>query len=139
MKYFGIDYGQKRIGLATSDEAGKLAFPLATVAAGPKALAEVAAHITQSGAKKVIIGESHNFKNQPNPVQEDIEQFKKDLQELTGLSVVYQPEFLTSAQAGRGARDKRGEKIAETKNLDASAAALILQGFLDTLNGNGRN
>lgn len=121
MRYLGIDYGTKRIGLALSDEEGRVAFPHATLEAGPKALSEVAAIIAKERIQRVVIGESRNFKNEPNVVQEDIEQFKKDFEELCGLTVAYQPEFMTSAQATRSGGD------------DSSAAALILQSYLDRI------
>lgn len=136
MKYLGIDYGTKRIGVAVSDDTGVVAFPLKTVPAGPQALAEVAELVRYNAAQTIIIGESRNFKQEPNPVQEDIEQFKKDLAELLGLPVFYEPEFMTSAQAARAlARPKLLERRreGESKDLDASAAALILQSYIDRM------
>ena len=122
MKYLGVDYGTKRIGVAVSDDAGRVAFPLTTIAAGPEALSDVDALIKKNHARQVVVGESRNFKGEANAVMEDIEQFKKDLEELCGLKVVYEPEFLTSALAERSGGD------------DSSAAALILQSFLDKMN-----
>lgn len=139
MKYLGIDYGTKRIGLATSDEEGKVAFPLTTIPAGPEALQKVDSLVHKQKVGKIVIGESRNYKNEPNLVMEDIEQFKKDLAELTGLEVVYEPEFMTSAMALRQAQDKRGERKEETKEIDASAAALILQSYLDRMKHHGGN
>lgn len=135
MKYLGIDYGTKRIGIASSDESGTLAFPLTTIHAGEFALGEVAALAAKEGAQKIIIGESRNFKNEPNLLQEDIEQFKKDLAELTQLPIEYEKEFFSSAQAARQFEPNaksRKENPSQAK-LDASAAALILQSYLDRL------
>ena len=126
MKYLGIDYGKKRIGVALSDEGGTLAFPLTTVEAGKEALSRIVELAKKNGAEKIVLGESRDFKGTANPVMEDIEQFKKDLEELSGLPTLYQLEFMTSAQALR-----EGETPKE--KLDASAAALILQSFLDTI------
>lgn len=124
MKYLGIDYGTKRIGLATSDDTDTVAFPLTVVAAGPEAMGKIVEEIQKNKVEKIVLGESHNLKNEPNDVMEDIELFKKDLEELTQLPVVYEPEFMTSALASREGETKKGK-------LDASAAALILQSFLD--------
>lgn len=137
MKYLGIDYGTKRIGIAVSDETGTLAFPLEVVVAGPEALSKVAAFVKDKQAEKIIIGESRNFSGEANAVMEDIELFKKDLEELSGIPVEYYPEFLTSAQAARQGQDKRGEGGVEKS--DASAAALILQGYLDRMKNHGAN
>ncbi len=132
MKYIGIDYGTKRIGLAVSDDTGSLAFPLAVVEAGKEALANVAEEVQKSGAEKIILGESRNFQNEPNLVMEDIEQFKKDLHELTGKEVVYEAEFMSSAAAARQyAPDGSRKQNPSQDKLDAAAAAVILQSYLD--------
>ena len=132
MKHLGIDYGTKRIGIAVSDEGGSLAFPLTTVAAGANALGEVVEIINREWVEKIVIGESKNFKGEANPVMEDIEQFKKDLAELTRLPVEYEQEFFSSTQAARQfAPDGSRKKNPSQEKLDASAAALILQNYLD--------
>jgi len=138
MKYLGIDYGTKRIGVALSDESGTIAFPLATLEAGKGALEQAATLAKENRIEKIVIGESRDFKGEPNVVMKEIEEFKKNLAELTGLPVEYEPEFMTSAQAVRQGLDKRGEG-AKKEDLDASAAALILQGYLDKLKNDGTN
>lgn len=125
MRHVGIDYGTKRIGVAVSDEMGRVAFPVGTVAAGRGALAKVAEIVRENAAQRIVIGESLDFKNEPNAVQEDIEQFKKDLAELAGVPCEYEREFFTSALAERSGGD------------DSSAAALILQSYLDRMNNHG--
>ncbi len=139
MKYLGIDYGTRRIGVATSDETGVLAFPLCTVEAGPKALAEVAALAKDNGAQHLVLGESRTLSGEPNAVQEDIAQFGADIAELTGLPVVYEREFFTSALAARQFAPEQGSRKANPSHegLDASAAALILQSYLDRIKNNG--
>lgn len=129
VKYLGIDYGTRRIGVAVSDDTGTVAFPLATVPSDREALSALAALAKEKEAQAIVMGESRNFKDEPNPVMEDIEQFAKDIGELSGLPVEYEREFLTSAQAARQGQDKRGEGGVDKS--DASAAALILQSFLD--------
>jgi len=130
MKYLGIDYGTKRVGVAVSDDDGRVAFPLTSLMGGADAVREVVALAGSRGAEAIVLGESRNFKGEPNPVMENIEQFKTDVAELSGLPVHYEPEFMTSAQATREG---------ETKDLDASAAALILQGYLDRIHNHGPN
>jgi putative holliday junction resolvase len=132
MKYLGIDYGTKRIGLATSDDGGSMAFPHSTVKAGAGALVAIDELIKKEGVEAVVIGESRNFKGEANAVMEDIAGFKKDLKELTKLPVEYEAEFLSSAAAARQYEGDfgRGDKPNQEK-LDASAAAMILQSYLD--------
>ena len=133
MKYLGIDYGTKRIGIAISDDEGRVAFPLMTVPAGPKALSGIVELAKKNRVQKFVVGESRNFKGTPNPVMEDIEQFKKDLEELSGLPVAYRDDFLTSPAAGRqSSQEKKTRQVAPSQEkLDAAAAALILQSYLD--------
>ncbi len=137
MRHLGIDYGTKRIGLAVSDDTGMLAFPLAVVPSGPEALAKIAALAKERGVEHIVLGESRNFKNEPNVVMEDIEQFKADLAELSGLPVDYEREFFSSAAAARqfAPGDSRKKNPSQEK-LDAAAAALILQSYLDRRRNN---
>jgi putative Holliday junction resolvase len=140
MKYLGIDYGTKRIGIAVSDEEGRVAFPSAVVEAGPDALSKVVELAKKNNVQKIIIGESQTLAGEANPVQEDIGQFKKDLEELSALPVKYEREFFTSSLAARQfTPDGSRKENPEHKNLDASAAALILQSFLDKMNSHGTN
>ncbi len=133
MKYLGIDYGTKRIGVAVSDDTGSLAFPLSTVKAGQGALEEIAGLVRENAVHKIIIGESRDNKGQANEVMEDIEQFKKDIEAMTGLSAEYEREFFTSTMAARQFAPEAKSRKANPSHatLDASAAALILQSYLD--------
>jgi putative Holliday junction resolvase len=133
MKYIGIDYGTKKIGVAISDEGGSIAFPLTVIAAGREALSKITAIIRESGAGVAVVGESRNFSGQKNEVMEDIEAFVKDLQEQTHLPVHYEREFFTSAMAARqfAPEEKSRKQNPSQEKLDASAAALILQSYLD--------
>ncbi len=137
MKYLGIDYGSKRIGVAVSDESATLAFPLGVVVAGGKALGEVLDIIKENGVKIAVMGESMNFKQEKNPIMKEAEAFAEMLQ-AHQVAVVFEPEFMTSAQAtrleGKSHRPRqREESRAVAEKLDASAAALILQSYLDRM------
>lgn len=141
MRYLGIDYGSKRVGLAVSDEAGEFALPLAVLPNDQKLLSEIKKIISEKKIEAVVLGESKNFKGEDNEVMADIRKFKTALEKETGLPVLLEPEFMTSAEAKRitppvsGQNRKTGVRLRrpETKNvmLDASAAALILQSFLN--------
>ncbi|HVZ76203.1 MAG TPA: Holliday junction resolvase RuvX [Candidatus Paceibacterota bacterium] len=132
MKYLGIDYGTKRIGIAVSDDTGTVAFPLSVIPSDREALGKVVEMVKEKRVGKIVIGESRNFKNEANDVMEDIDQFKNDLAELSGLPVEYEPELFTSTQAARQFDPDGSRKEAPSQEkLDASAAALILQGYLD--------
>src|ERR1700741_5495672 len=101
MKYLGIDYGTKRIGIAVSDAGGHVALPVSVIEAGLDALSEVVELATKNGVQQIVIGESQRLDGEANPVQEEIGQFKKDLEELSALPVEYERESFTSSLAAR--------------------------------------
>ena len=123
MKYLGIDYGQKRIGLAISDETGSFAFPLLVISNSDDIVEEIAKIIKEHMVGEIIVGESKNFDQKENKIMKEIKPFVKKLGQATGLPIHMYPEFLTSEEAKRlqGKNDMH----------DASAAALILKHFLE--------
>jgi len=139
MKYLGIDFGSKRVGTAVSDENGEMAFPYSVLqnTGNGKLLEEIQKIIEKEKIEAVVIGESKNFAGEPNEIMKGIEKFKKELETKTGFEVFLEPEFLTSAQAEHIQRRRPGSASRpwrrEPKNEmhDASAAAIILQSFLD--------
>ena len=144
MHYLGIDFGSKRVGVAISDETGKLAFPHSVVLNNKKLVDEIERIIKKENVTKIIIGESKDFKGVPNKIMVEIEKFKEILKEKTEIPILFEPEFMTSAQAEKGIMSRRPDtqsdresgfrlKRREVKNemLDASAATIILQSFLD--------
>jgi putative Holliday junction resolvase len=139
MRYLGIDYGTKRIGVALSDEGGRIAFPLTTIPAGQGALAAVDALVEAHGVGLIVIGESRDLSGAPNPVQKQIREFGRELGELSKVEVVFEPELFTSVQAARQFAPEQKSRKANPSHdkLDAAAAALILQSFLDKINRNG--
>ncbi len=119
----GIDYGRKKIGIAISDEGGGFAFPHSTIKNDKKTMDVIKSICREKGVGAIILGKSFDYKGKPNPIMEDIEKFKKVLEKEIGLSVEYEPEFLTSQEAKRGP--------GKTENLDASAAAIILRSYIE--------
>ena len=71
MRYLGVDYGSKRIGLALSDEAGMMGFPYSIVPNTPKLLDEVCALIAKENIGVVVIGESRSLSGGENPIAKD--------------------------------------------------------------------
>ncbi len=125
--------------MAVSDESATLAFPLGVVAngslgsdVGERALKEIYDIARENAVVQVVMGESKNYSGEANPVMKEVEKFKEALEE-EGLSVVYEPEFMSSMAAARQfAPEEKSRKANPNQELlDASAAALILQNFLD--------
>ena len=139
MRYMGIDYGTKRIGVAVSDELGTLAFPKAILLNDKDTLRLVGEIIQAEKISEIVIGESVDFSGKLNSLSARIEVFILELIEKFGLPIHKQKEFLTSVEARRyGSPQKLSPSQAHSKvkqiksgRVDASAAALILQRYLD--------
>lgn len=140
MRYLGIDFGSKRVGLALSDESGTLAFPYSVLKNDKMLLSEIERVVKEQKVGLVVMGESKDFKGKDNPIAEEAEDFKKAIEKATHKKVEYEPEFLTSVQAeqrtARRPEESRGsgqraEHRRTNEMLDASAAAIILQSYLD--------
>ncbi|MEK7065791.1 MAG: RuvX/YqgF family protein, partial [Patescibacteria group bacterium] len=119
----GIDYGTKRTGIAVSDDAETMAFPYGVWETKKDITQEIISFARERGASAVIIGESRDFSGNLNPIAKDIERLVHTLKTELSVPVYYEPEFLTSQEAAR----IQGEGAA----TDASAAALILQSFME--------
>jgi putative Holliday junction resolvase len=120
----GIDYGSKRVGVALSDESRTIAVPKAVLPNDRNLFGEIKNLIASHDVREIVLGESKNFQGKDNPIMEDINFFKGELTREFGLAVHFEPEFLTSFEA---ARTQGGD----SPFLDASAAAIILQSYLD--------
>lgn len=123
MRLLGIDYGSKRVGLALSDESGVFAFPYSVVPGGKNAVPLVAQVCKENAVEKIVIGESLDYKGNPNKIMPAIIQFAELLGAATQIPVVFEREFLTTREASH----IQGEHA----SIDASAAALILKSYID--------
>lgn len=126
MKYIGIDFGSKRVGVAVSDQSGSLAFPKVVLANDKKLLPLILKIVEEENALGIVIGESKNYSGEPNAIMSEVEKFKKEIEDKTDVEVYFEPEFMTSAQAV--------QLQGKNEMLDASAATIILQSFLDKMN-----
>lgn len=125
MKYLGIDYGTKRIGIALSDDDGMMAFPHDVIKNDNKILDYISEIMSKNKIDVVVIGESKNYKMEDNLIMDDIISLKKVIEKEFGVEVELHPEVLTSSQA---------ESIqGKNEMIDASAAAIILQSYIDSI------
>lgn len=127
----GIDYGGKRVGVAISDEDLKLAFPLEVLENSPELISELKELSNINNIGMIVVGESKDFSGQDNKIMEEIRPFVQKLTDELRLEVESHPEFMTSQAAERFQ--------GKNEMHDASAAALILQSYLDTKNNKEKN
>jgi putative Holliday junction resolvase len=140
MKYLGIDYGSKRVGLATSDDDGVFAFPY-KILKNENTLVDTIHNICgEENIQGIVVGESTDLSGEPNKIMGSIEKLVKTLEADLGLPIYLQKEFMTTIEArgraGKEVNNARKVAKAELAAADASAAALILQRYLDKKNVN---
>ncbi len=138
MRFLGIDYGAKRVGLAISDPEGKLAFPFKILQNNAQLFDIVHNICGENDIAGIVIGESLDFFGKENDIMGEINKFKKRLEKLN-LPIYSEKEFLTSVEArGKGGKEKNNARKVKKNNkekyVDAKAAALILQRYLDRIN-----
>lgn len=126
MRYLGIDFGTKKIGIAISDENAGFAFPHSSLQNNTETTKRIGDIIKKEGVGALVVGESKTFGGENNEVMKDIVIFAEKLESETGIKVHFIREAFSSVEAARFA--PKGDK-----HNDSSAAAIILQRFLDTL------
>ncbi len=134
MRVLAVDHGEKNIGLALSDETGTLARPLDVIKhiARQVDAAQVAARAEAEGAGLILVGVSYHEDGNPNRAGRRAIHFAEALREQTHLPVELRDESLTTQDA-RAARQAAGVRQKQrTGHLDAWAAAVLLQEYLDS-------
>jgi putative Holliday junction resolvase len=142
MKYLGIDYGTKKIGLAISDIFGNIAFPKEIIKNDNNSIDILVDIIKSEGVEKIIIGKSLKMDGTENILQKDIEKFIEKISHVFDGDIVEQDERMSSISArahlyGKG--NIENERWTTNQNkirrnpIDAGAAAIILQRYLDKL------
>ena len=139
VRALGIDYGKRRIGLALSDATGLLARPWKTIAAvgdPARIAAALAAEISalmaeEDGLAAIALGYPRRLNGQPTDATAVVETIAALLQSQVDVPIVLQDERLSSREAesllARHEKDWRKRKLL----VDAAAAAVILQDYLD--------
>ena len=124
MRYLGIDYGSKKVGLAMSDEQGEFALPLDVWLMTSDLVAKIAGVCRSQKIDTIIMGESLNYDGQLNPIGHKAKAVGEELSAL-GFKIEWLPEWYSSKAAERD--------IGRDEMYDARAAAIILQMYLDKL------
>ena len=137
-RILGIDYGAKRIGLAISDEEATLAFPKEILFNDSNVFKKIIEIVQNENISSFVVGDSVDLNDVKNPISEKIDVFVKKLESEFNLPVYKQKEFFTSVEArgrdGKEQNNARKTKQVQNVKIDDSAAALILQRYLDKKN-----
>ena len=128
----GLDLGDARIGVAVSDDDRRLAVPVGTVRTGaPADLRAIAALVSERGATLVVVGHPLLLSGDAGERAHHAERFAEALRSFLGVPVVLQDERLSTVQADRSLREAGASGRERKRAVDRSAAAVILQSFLD--------
>ncbi len=132
-RILGIDWGEKRIGLAVSDPLGIIATGLETVEKKPDfdLIGYLKQLIAEQEIAKIILGFPKNMDGSVGPKGEEVLAFKESLEKEINIPVILWDERLTTLSAQRSLREAEVKLKKGKKFLDKIAAVLILQNYLD--------
>ncbi len=136
-RILGVDYGERRVGLAVSDPSATIAQPLPTLLrrAGKRPPVQAVADLARAWqVEAVVVGLPLTLDGDESEWTRETRAFGDRLAERTGLPVHFVDERMTSLRAERAVRSlglRRAERE-DKRRVDAAAAVLILQAFLDS-------
>lgn len=140
MRALGIDVGAKRIGLALSDASGTLATPWRVLESGGsesdiETLASLVAELEaqEDGLSAIVIGLPLRLDGTATDQTPRVRRLAAALESVSGLPIVLQDERLTSQEAESRLALREKDWRRRKPKLDAAAAAVILQDYLDGL------
>ncbi len=127
MRYLGIDYGRMRTGIALSDPDGRMAFPERVIlGAGAQVIQAVGKIADAEDVSVIVVGLPIGLDGKDTAETKEVRQFVGQLSAAVRVPVYFENEMLTTRMA---------EAAGKGKMSDASAAAIILQSYLDKRKG----
>lgn len=135
MKILGLDIGEKRIGIAISDELGYTAQGMQVLHRSnlEDDLGAIKELIAAAQATEVVVGLPKNMDGSLGEAAQNILSLAKKMEESLSISVILWDERWTTAEATRLLVDADLSRSKRRKVVDKLAAVLILQGYLDSL------
>ncbi len=129
----GIDFGERRIGLAISDAEGRFALPLSTIerSTDRRAVYRIAELARDEGVELLVLGEPLGLDGAAGTAAERVRRFGARLARASGLPVRWVNEALTTVEAGQRLQHAGGDSRRHPERRDAVAAQILLQEALD--------
>lgn len=133
MKTLGIDFGERRIGLALSDPDGRMAVPLTTLERTDDrtAVREIAGIVSREEVKALVLGDPVNLDGSRGQASERVRRFAAKLEAATGLEPRLVAETLTTVAARERLKAAGVDVSRHRERLDATAAQILLEEALD--------
>ena len=130
MLILGLDVGEKRIGVAKADSSVKIALPICTIEVNGNEFQEIARLVRLYNVKAVVLGLPRSNEGNETAQSLYVRNFAKTLVEkVPNIKISFQDESLTSVEAEK--RLKARKKNYEKGEIDAEAASIILQDFIE--------
>ena len=135
MRILALDHGTVRIGVALSDETRAIAQPREFIPAEPfsEFLTRLKEIIREKEVDQIIVGVPRNMNGSYGPAAEKAQEFIAVLKEALAIPVRGWDERLTSVQANRLLIESGMRREKRKKKVDQTAAAILLQSYLDSL------
>jgi putative Holliday junction resolvase len=133
VRSLGIDFGEKRIGLAISDPEGRLAVPFGTIERrnDRSAVRQIAEIARREEVGRLVVGEPVGLDGRRGEAAERVRRFGAKLAAVAGLPVEWVGEALTTVEAVERLREAGVDPRREPERIDAVAAQILLQEALD--------
>ncbi len=133
LRILALDHGTKRIGVAISDELKMLAHPQEFILAEsmPAFVERLRAILAEKPCELILVGMPRNMDGSFGPAAEKVREFIAKLQPLVTLPIKTWDERLTSTQANRMMMEGNVRRDQRKLKVDAMAAAVLLQSYLD--------
>jgi len=133
-RILAIDFGERRIGLALSDELGMIASGAGTIPNDDRSIPHIVGLVTERGVIRVIVGLPLTLKGEQGDSARLVHGFVEALEKSIGVPVQLVDERFTSSMATQAIRDMGvGRKKRRDKGkVDEIAAVILLQGYLDS-------
>lgn len=122
-----LDVGDRRVGVALADSQIKIAVPYGYLDQGDYIIQQITELMIDHSIDIVVVGYPRNQSGEATKQTESVEQFAKQLAEIDiDAELVFQDESLTSVEA-----ERRLGRVKDKGEIDAEAASIILQDFLE--------
>jgi len=134
MRILAVDHGEKRIGLALSDETGTIATPLKVIEHISRAIdaAQVADIAAQNEVGLILIGQSFDDEGNPNPAGRRAARFAGEVKNQTVVPIEMWDESFSTQDARRARIELGVSRKKRAGHQDAFAAVVILQSYLES-------
>ena len=134
-RIMGIDFGTTRIGISLSDPLQIIAQPFITLDNQPGIIARICELVRKEDIAIIVVGMPLNLKGEKGKKAQEVEKFIDEIRKVTEIEVVHWDERFTTSIAHQTLLTmgtKRDERRNKKGRVDSMAAAILLQGFLDS-------